>query len=61
MNTDIFFGNNFGMHTACVLTGVTSADDLKNLDDSVPKLRPELVFPGVASLLTSLKQAHLLN
>ncbi|CAH8557490.1 unnamed protein product [Heterobilharzia americana] len=56
--TDIAFGNKFGLHTACVLTGVTNQEliDKVNNTPGDELFRPEFVFQSVADILNILKE-----
>ncbi|CAL8084493.1 unnamed protein product [Calicophoron daubneyi] len=59
LDTDIVFGNRFGLHSACVLTGVTTQSLLDEVkaDPKRVRLRPEMEFRSVAEILEELKAA----
>ena len=46
LNTDIAFGNTFGMKTLCVLSGTTQRADLSAAEGT---MRPDYVAPSVVS------------
>ena len=46
LNTDIAFGNKFGMKTLCVLSGTTQRADLSAAEGI---MRPHYVAPSIAS------------
>lgn len=57
------FGNRFGMHTACLMTGVTSKE-LLNKVMSTPEdvqLRPNLVYESAGHLLDAVRLADKSN
>lgn len=63
LDTDIMFGNRFGMHTACLMTGVTSKE-LLNKVMSTPEdvqLRPNLVYESAGHLLDAVRLADKSN
>ncbi|VDP19072.1 unnamed protein product [Echinostoma caproni] len=63
LDTDIRFGNRFGMHTACVMTGVTTPE-LLNKVMSTPAdshLQPQLVYDSAAHLLNAVRSADQSN
>ncbi|TNN12192.1 putative NipSnap protein isoform 1 [Schistosoma japonicum] len=55
--TDIAFGNKFGLHTACVLTGVTNQALIDKVNQSPDDVlfRPKYIFQSVADILNILK------
>ncbi|THD22174.1 Nitrophenylphosphatase [Fasciola hepatica] len=63
LDTDIAFGNRFGMHTACLMTGVTSTELLNKVmstpDDAI--LRPTLVYDSACDLLNAVRSADQTN
>ena len=58
MNTDIMFGNNCGLRTVLVLTGISSLKDVENVQTSVSpdnmNLVPDFYMPSLESLKSSL-------
>ncbi len=59
LDTDIQFGKQFGMHTACVMTGVTDDALVKSVREDPAKealLAPEMVFPSVQEMYQQLKE-----
>ncbi|TKR59922.1 hypothetical protein L596_029529 [Steinernema carpocapsae] len=52
-DTDILFGNNHGMDTMLVYTGIHNMDDLKRFEEEGKKeLLPKFVAPSLNALLT---------
>ncbi|TGZ75830.1 hypothetical protein CRM22_000163 [Opisthorchis felineus] len=60
LDTDIAFGNRFGMYTACVLTGVTDSELLSKVkNDPERKLhRPTCTFESVQQILEKLNEVE---
>ncbi|KAA3677731.1 phosphoglycolate phosphatase [Paragonimus westermani] len=60
LDTDIMFGNRFRMHTACVMTGVTDAELLAEIqtDPNAVALRPSFTFQSVEELFETLHLAE---
>lgn len=58
LNTDIMFGNNCGLRTVLVLTGISSLKDVENVQTSVSpdnmNLVPDFYMPSLESLKSSL-------
>lgn len=56
--TDIAFGNKFGLHTVCVLTGVTNQAliDKVNCSPEDELFRPKYVLQSVTDILNILKE-----
>lgn len=55
LDTDMAFGNAGGVTSTLVLTGVSSADDLAQLPQSLAHSRPAYVMPSLSALLTALR------
>ena len=64
LGTDILFGNNCGLKTVLMLTGISSLEDVKNYqsssDPSYRKSIPDFYMPSIKELklpLTSVSSA----
>lgn len=53
LDTDILGANKLGIHTAAVLTGITSQEEI-----DLSETKPDFVFPNISALLRALSEVY---